>query len=58
MEYEVIVRKNGEIVVQVLDRKEHLCSSIYQLTALLGKTVSDEEIGPECDEGFQLTIGQ
>lgn len=39
----------GKVVTEVLDRQEHLCSKVYQVTNAVGKQLSDEEIGPECD---------
>lgn len=55
MEYKVIIKKDGHTVVEVLDRGEHLCSSIYQVTQRLGTTLSDEEIGPECGPVHEVT---
>ena len=39
----------GQVVTEVIDRQQHLCSSVYQITNAVGKQLSDEEIGPECD---------
>ncbi len=39
----------GLVVNEVIDRQQHLCSTVYQITGAIGKQLSDEEIGPECD---------
>lgn len=50
MKFKVVIKKDGKIVTEVLDRGEHLCSEIYKVTNSVGKQLSDEEIGPECDK--------
>jgi hypothetical protein len=49
MKFKAIVRKDGTVVTEVLDRQEHLCSAIYKVTNSVGQQLSDEETGPECD---------
>ena len=49
MKMEVFIYEDGQIVTQVLDRGSHLCSEVYRVTNAVGKQLSDEEIGPECD---------
>lgn len=44
----------GEVVTEVIDRQQHLCSSVYQVTNALGRQLSDEEIGPECDPQTEI----
>lgn len=39
----------GQIVTEVLDRQQHLCSTVYTVTNALGKQLSDVDTGPECD---------
>lgn len=56
MEFKTIIKPNGETIVEVLDRKEHLCSDIYKVTARLGKQVSDEEL-PDCAQPVHNTVG-
>jgi hypothetical protein len=48
---------SGNVVTEVLDRQEHLCSTVYQITNAVGKQLSDEEIGPECDTQIETTTG-
>jgi hypothetical protein len=49
MKVKFIIKKSGEVVTEVVDRGEHLCSNVYKVTNSLGKQLSDENIGPECD---------
>lgn len=49
MKVKFTIKKNGEIVTEVVDRSEHLCSNVYKVTNSLGTQLSDENIGPECD---------
>lgn len=49
MKVKFIIKKNGEVVTEVVDRGEHLCSNVYKVTNSLGRQLSDEQIGPECD---------
>lgn len=43
------IDKTGKVVTEVVDRGEHLCSSIYKVTNAVGTQLSDEHIGPECE---------
>jgi hypothetical protein len=54
MKFKAVIRKDGKIVTEVLDRGEHLCSQVYKVTNAVGKQLSDEEIGPECDEVHEV----
>ena len=54
MRYKTVIDREGKIVTEVLDRGSHLCSKIYQVTNALGRQVSDEEIGPECDTTTEI----
>ena len=49
MKFKMTFKKDGTIVTEVLDRGQHLCSEVYKVTNAVGKQLSDEEIGPECD---------
>lgn len=50
MKFKVVIKKDGQVVTEVLDRGEHLCSNIYKVTNSVGRQLSDEQIGPECDK--------
>ena len=54
MKFEVRIKKDGTVVTTVQDRGQHLCSEVYKVTNSVGKQLSDEEIGPECDTVNEL----
>lgn len=56
MEFKTIIKKDGTTVVEVLDRKEHLCADVYKITARLGTQLSDEEL-PDCPQPVHNTTG-
>jgi hypothetical protein len=55
MKFKAVIDKNGKIVTEVLDRGEHLCSSIYKVTNAVGRQESDEHIGPEGDTVHEIS---
>ncbi len=57
MKGKTTIKKDGKIITEVLDRGNHLCSEVYKVTNAVGKQLSDEEIGPECDTQTETTSG-
>jgi hypothetical protein len=53
----ILKAKPGTVITEVIDRQEHLCSSVYTVTGNIGKQISDEETGPECDPQTETTTG-
>lgn len=49
------VYPNGNVVTEVTDRREHLCSEVYRLTSRVGTVVSDEEL-PDCSTPTQHEV--
>jgi len=49
--------ETGELETEVINRNEHLCSEVYKVTNAIGTQISDEEIGPECDEVHEINNG-
>ncbi len=47
----------GLVVTEVMDRQQHLCSTVYTVTRALGTQLSDEDTGPECDTVQETTTG-
>ena len=47
MKFKAIIKKDGTIVTEVLDRGSHLCKEVYKVTGSMGRQISDEEIGPD-----------
>ena len=57
VKWEHIVRKDGEIVTNILERGGVECSQISQhATQGLGKELSDERTGPECDDVHETQL--
>lgn len=50
----VLIKPDGTVVNEVVDRQNHLCSTVYQMTRSLGPQLSDEDIGPECDTAMEV----
>lgn len=49
MKVKATIKKDGTMVNEVMDRQQHHCSMVYQMTRAVGTQVSDEDTGPECD---------
>lgn len=50
MEFKFIIKPDGKVETEVINRGEEHCSEIHRVTnAIAGRTLSDEQIGPECD---------
>lgn len=52
--WEHIIKEDGEIVTVMLERGNVECSRIKQFTNGLGREVSDEQTGPECDDVHEI----
>jgi len=57
MEFKAIIKKSGEVVTEVTDRQEHLCTEVYKVTNAVGRQVSDEHTGPDCDRVEEINSG-
>lgn len=55
MEYRLIVKPNGKVITEVLDREGQQCSVIRNVTNALGKTLDDETTGPECEPVVEIS---
>ena len=50
MEFKLVIKPDGKIVTEVVDRQGEDCRSIHKVTdAMQGRELSDERIGPDCD---------
>jgi hypothetical protein len=49
MMFKAVIKQDGTVITEVSDRDPHLCGEVYKVTNAIGKQLSDEEIGPECD---------
>jgi len=57
MKCKTTIKPDGTLITEVIDRGEHLCSDVYKITRQLGRQVSDEEIGPDCDTQHEIVSG-
>lgn len=57
MEFTVRCKKNGTVVTEVTDRGDSICSNIKKVTNAVGRELSDEHIGPECDDVKEVQGG-
>jgi hypothetical protein len=56
MKVKFTIDTEGQVVTEVLDRQEHLCSQVYKVTNAIGKQISDEETGPEGDTVHEVNV--
>lgn len=58
MKWEHLIDEEGKVETTVLERQEGAqCGKIRQLTDGIGSELSDEPIGPECDEVHERIVG-
>lgn len=50
MEFTARIKKNGQVITEVINREDSVCSNIKKVTNAVGRELSDEHIGPECDK--------
>lgn len=52
-----IIKKDGRVIQEVVDREGEDCKTIHRVIASIGKTVSEEVTGPDCDEVHETNCG-
>lgn len=57
MEFDIIIRPDGNVVTEVIDRGTSVCSEIKKITNAVGRELSDEHLGPECDRVEEIQGG-
>lgn len=57
MKFDFIIQKDGNVVTEVTDRQDSICSNIKRVTNAVGRELSDEHIGPECDRVEEIQGG-
>lgn len=56
LKFKAVIDKKGKIVTEVLDRSDgSLCTEVYKVTNSVGKQLSDEHIGPDCDTVHEIS---
>jgi hypothetical protein len=49
MKGRTIIKKDGTVVTEVLEREGQNCKEVLKVTERLGSKVSEEITGPDCD---------
>lgn len=57
MKFDMIIQPDGNVVTEVIDRQDSICSNIKRVTNAVGRETSDEHIGPECDRVEEIQGG-
>lgn len=57
MKFIVDIYPDGKVVSEVTDRQDAICSNIKKVTNAVGRELSDEHIGPECDKVEEIQNG-
>ena len=52
--WECIIKTDGQVITSVIERGSTECGRIKQFTDGLGREMSDERIGPECDDVHEV----
>lgn len=57
MRWEHIINQDGTVETNVLERQDGVqCNKIRQFTAGIGRELSDEQTGPECDDVHEVQL--
>ncbi len=56
MKARTIIRKDGTIETEVLDREGQDCKDVYKLTQHMGSQYHEEITGPDCDTAHETTF--
>lgn len=56
MRYQVDIQEDGKMVTEVLDRRNHVCSDIKQITNAVGTEESDEHLDDESDKVNEISF--
>lgn len=57
MKGRTIIKKDGSVVTEVIDREGTDCKEVMKLTERIGQQVSEEITGPDCDTTHETAIG-
>lgn len=56
MRGKTIIKKDGTIITEVLDREGTDCKEVYKITEHIGPTTSEETTGPDCDTAHEVSL--
>lgn len=57
MRLKMLIQKDGNVVTEVLDRQDQICSNVKRLTNAIGTEQSDEHLGDDCDRVEEVQGG-
>lgn len=57
MKGRTIIKKDGTVVTEVLDREGTDCREVIKLTERIGPQLSEEITGPDCDTAYETNLG-
>jgi hypothetical protein len=55
MKGRTIIKKDGTVITEVLDRQGGDCKEVYKITERLGTQTGEEITGPDCDTVHETT---
>lgn len=56
MKGRTIIKRDGQIITEVIDRQGGDCKEVYKLTERLGTQTDEEVTGPDCDAVQETTF--
>lgn len=57
MKFDMVILPNGNVVTEVIDRQDSICSNIKRVTNAVGQELSDEHLGDDCDKVEEIQGG-
>jgi len=55
MKGKTIIKKDGQVITEVLDREGQDCKAVHKLTEGLGRMEGEEITGPDTDDVHETT---
>ena len=56
MKVKTIIKKDGTVVTEVIDREGQDCKNVLKITELIGRETDHELTGPDCDSVHETTF--
>lgn len=53
-----IIKRDGTLVTEVIDREGSDCKQVYRLTEHLGPQTGEEVTGPDCDTTHEISVDE
>lgn len=55
MKGKTIIKRDGTIITEVLEREGQDCAEVYKLTEHLGAKTGEDVTGPDCDTAIETS---